>query len=157
MIFGFSSLSFCAMVAAAAFAMGGATAWKVQGWRYDAQKAEALAEAQRMNAKRESVSTTVEKAHVAKEAKQRTIIVTQIREVERFVPVSDCPLSPGFRVYHDAAAEGVLPDTARIPDAAAVTPKEAATTIAENYDACRTNATRLESLQKWVLEQQKVH
>ena len=59
----------------------------------------------------------------------------------------------GFRVLHDAAAHGVIPDPARIADAAPVPAAAAAGTVAGNYGTCIENAQRLTDLQAWVRAQ----
>ncbi len=76
-----------------------------------------------------------------------------IRYVEKLVPADSCPLPPGWRVLHDAAAEGRIPDSPERLDAAAVSAQEAARTVATNYSTCREAAERLTSLQAWVKEQ----
>lgn len=89
--------------------------------------------------------------------KIQTVTKETIRYVPQFVPVGTCDLPGGFRVFHDAAAEGVVPDPARVPDASPVAPQDAAGTVAENYGACRENAARLEGLQEWVREQLRLN
>jgi hypothetical protein len=75
--------------------------------------------------------------------------------ITQYVPIMvdrDCTLSGGFRVLHDAAAAGALPeDPAGAARAAA--PVEApavAATVAENYAACRADQARLTALQQLV-------
>lgn len=77
--------------------------------------------------------------------------------ITQYVPIMvdrDCTLSGGFRVLHDAAATGALPeDPAGVARAAA--PVEApavATTVAENYATCRADQARLTALQQLVKE-----
>ena len=137
-------------------AMGGSAAWKVQNWRHDAQKAEQLAEAHRINNKRASVTDAIGTSAAAAEARVHTVTKTIIREVPTYVSANDCPLSPGFRVFHDAAAAGELPDAARIADAAAVPAPEIAATVADNYGSCLATAQRLTRLQDWIRGQQAV-
>ncbi|KMJ53796.1 hypothetical protein ACG97_06010 [Vogesella sp. EB] len=80
---------------------------------------------------------------------------TIIKEVPVYVP-SDSPALPGgFRVLHDAAALGELPDPARVADAPAVPAQDAAATVAANYLTCRENAEQLTALQAWVVSQQQ--
>lgn len=71
------------------------------------------------------------------------------REVEKLIPAGACELPAGFRVLHDAAATGAVPDDpARAADAAdPVEVVAAARTIAENYAAARANAEKLTALQ----------
>lgn len=78
---------------------------------------------------------------------------TIIQEVPRYVTSADCPLTGGFRVFHDAAAAGEVPDPATIADAAPVPATVAASTIASNYGTCHETAATLIALQEWVKEQ----
>jgi hypothetical protein len=73
-------------------------------------------------------------------------------EIEKRLPdVAACVLPPDWRVLHDAAAaDEEVPPAAERADAAAVTPKEAARTVARNYEACHDNSDRLLRLQQWV-------
>jgi hypothetical protein len=82
------------------------------------------------------VSAEVGAKAVAAGERIRTVTRTQIIEVPTYVSANDCPLSPGFRVLHDAAAVGQLPEPARIADAAAVPAPEVAATVVANYGAC---------------------
>jgi hypothetical protein len=149
--------SFTPYLLAAALAAGFAGGWMTQGWRHDAQRAETLAEATRMNAKRESVSYGVADKTLKAEAKVRTVTKIQVEEVTKYVSVNDCPLSPGFRLFHDAAAAaGELPDASRIADAAAVPADRVAATLSYNYGTCLENAERLTGLQEWVRSQAAV-
>lgn len=81
-----------------------------------------------------------------------------IREVERLVPAGGCQLPGGFRLLHDAAARGSLPEPAGRADGAAapVEPAAAAETVAGNYLACNETAEQLKALQAWVQQQQNV-
>jgi hypothetical protein len=81
-----------------------------------------------------------------------------IKEVPIYVPTSStsspvCTLSGGFRVFHDAAAAGELPQASQIADAASVPPSTLATTLASNYQLCHTTAEQLRGLQQWVSKQ----
>ena len=75
-----------------------------------------------------------------------------IREVEKLVPVV---LLPGaFRMLHDSAVAGELPDDPGGAAAAAapVTAVTALQTIAGNYDSCRQNTEKLLALQALLKE-----
>lgn len=135
------------------------------GWRvhhniwtagYDAARSEYAVQAQTVNAKREEVTAPI----ALKFAKRADRIVTVTKEIIKEVPVyvsaNDCPMSPGFRVFHDAAANGEFPDPARIADAAAVPADALANTVADNYGTCLENANRLTGLQEWVRAQQNL-
>ena len=82
---------------------------------------------------------------------------TIIKEASHYVPSDTCILPAGFRLLHDAAASGELPDTARSADAQPVTAQDVATTIASNYQQSREIATQLEALQEWVRRQSRVY
>lgn len=144
-------------VAILSAALSGAGIYKVQEWRHDAQRAQEMAEQQRLSRARDNITYGVADKAEAKFTKQRQITKTQIQEVYKYVPVAadSCPLPPGWRVLHDAAATGTVPDPSGQPNAAAVTPREAAKTILWNYGAALENAARLEALQEWVSEQLK--
>lgn len=103
--------------------------------------------------KRAAITPPIVKKEAAAQIKIRTITQTIIKKVPVYVQATDCPMPGGFRVLHDAAAHGELPDAARIPDAAAVPAQDVASTVAENYGTCREVAQRLTSLQEWVRAQ----
>lgn len=80
---------------------------------------------------------------------------TIIKEVPVYVP-SDSPALPGgFRLLHDAAALGELPDPARIANAPAIPAQDVAATVAANYLTCHENAEQLTALQEWVIKQRQ--
>lgn len=106
--------------------------------------------------KRADVTSKVELKYAPQLTKVRTVTKTLIKEVPVYVSANDCPMSPGFRLHHDAAAQGVLPDATGIADAAAVPAPDVASTTAENYGTCLENAKRLEGLQEWVRNQEAV-
>jgi hypothetical protein len=81
---------------------------------------------------------------------------TIVKEVPTYVPLDASPLPGGFRVLHDAAAAGVLPDPAAIPYAAPVPAQTAAATVADNYATCAENAARQSALIAWWAEQAKL-
>jgi hypothetical protein len=75
-----------------------------------------------------------------------------VKEVPILIPAGGCQLSGAFRVLHDAAAGGELPENPGRA-AAAADPVEiaaAAETVFANYAACRADQTRLSELQKLV-------
>lgn len=91
------------------------------------------------------VTQYVDSVHTVREVGQ-----TIIKEVPVHVP-SDFPALPsGFRLLHDAAPIGQLPDPARAADAPAVPAQDLADTVAANYLACHENAEQLTALQAWV-------
>jgi len=116
-----------------------------------AQLARQAAEA---DAARSAVSQPIAAKEAAAQQKIQTVFKTIIKEVPTYVSINDCPMSPGFRVFHDAAANGVLPDPSRIADAASVPAQDVANTSAENYRTYYETAARLTGLQDWVRAQQ---
>lgn len=107
--------------------------------------------------KRASSSNKVELKYAPALTQIRTVTKETVRYVPQFVRVDECRLSGGFRVYHDAASQGLVPDPARVPDAAAVSAQVVAATVADNYGTCLANAKQLEGLQEWVTEQLKLN
>jgi hypothetical protein len=81
---------------------------------------------------------------------------TIIKEVPVYVPADSPDLPSGFRLHHDAAATGQLPDATGIADAPAVPAQDVAATVAENYLTYRKNAEQLTALQEWVDRQQQI-
>ena len=90
-----------ALVAAA---LGGAGAWKVQGWRFaaqDAQRLEAQAEATRINEKAASAaSTSFETKKASNETRYRTITVEVEKIVDRPVYLQQCLDDDGLRLIN---------------------------------------------------------
>ena len=124
------------------------------GYKREAEvRAEYQAQADDADAKRAAIAAPIVQKEAAAQAVIRTVTKTIIKEVPTYVQATACPLPGGFRVLHDAAANGEVPDPARVADAAAVPARDAAVTVAENYGTCRENATRLSGLQEWVRAQ----
>lgn len=96
------------------------------------------------------VTRYVDRVHTVRTAGQ-----TIIKEVPVYVPADSPALPGGFRLLHDAASRGELPDPANTADAPAVPAPDLATTIAANYLSCRENAEQLTALQAWVVSQQQ--
>lgn len=135
--------------------LNGARADKLELEKATAAAAQAKAELALKEAQGK-VTVRVEAHYVDRVQVVRGRTQTIVKEVPIYVP-SDTPALPGgFRVLHDAAAAGELPDPTRIADAAPVEAQSATETIAENYGVCHENAERLTSLQEWVREQQKL-
>jgi hypothetical protein len=116
--------------------------------KWDAEKA-ALAEAAlKQERKDQAVADAVGAKVAAAAVKERVVYKTLIKEIPKYVE-SDCDLSGGFRVFHDAAANATVPDpSATGADAAPVKAQDVAATVAENYESCRDNERRLEALQE---------
>lgn len=104
---------------------------------------------------RAAISPPIAARQEVAQEKIRTVFKTIIKEVPTYVSINDCPMSPGFRVFHDAAANGEVPDASRIADAAAVPAPDVANTVAANYQVCHTNSARLTGLQEWVRAQER--
>ena len=85
---------------------------------------------------------------------------TIIKEVPVYVsPEADaaCVLSRGFVRLHDAAAAGVVSDSAGGSDAspAGIALSTVAGTVADNYSRCHENSAQLEAIQDWIRQMQK--
>ena len=125
------------------------------GDKREAQVVERYAkQAKTIDAKREAISKPVAAKEAKKQVEIRTVFQTITKEVPTYVSINDCPMSPGFRVFHDAAANAVLPDPADIPNAAAVPADHVANTLADNYEICHQTSARLTGLQDWIKAQQ---
>lgn len=118
-----------------------------------ASLSEQLTETQQvLDETRRQATVTSEVLSARAESKARIVTVTKeiVREVPVLVPAGTPPLPGGWRVLHDAAAEGVPADPASGADAAPVGAAEAAETVVENYGACRDTADQLARLQEWI-------
>lgn len=143
-----------AALAGALWAGYAAWAHHQQDLGYQRAVAEFKAQAQADDAKREVITQTVEKEVVKVVDKIAVVTETIIKEVPVYVP-SDAPdLPAGWRLLHDAAARGQVPDPAALADAAPASAQDAANTVAANYGACLETAARLTALQAWTREQQ---
>lgn len=123
------------------------------------------------DAERDRIATAKAKTETA-QAETTTRVVTQyvdrvqtvrergktiVQKVPVYVPSdSTCDLPAGFRVLHDAAAAGELPDPAGGADAASVPAQTVAATVADNYATYHATVEQLGALQQWVREQQSV-
>lgn len=113
-------------------------------------------QAKATDAKREVVTQYVDREVVKTVKAIRVVTETITKEVPIYVPSDSCPLPPGFRVLHDAAARGQVPNPAAVPDAAAAPAQDVAATVTANYGACLDAAARLTGLQQWVRRQQEL-
>lgn len=106
---------------------------------------------ERLRAETDRLAADLEAARAQRQITTRIIT----REVPRYVrePAPACAdaglHSGGFRVLHDAAAAGVVPDPARVADAPAVEAGAAAGTIADNYAACLDWRAQVIGWQQW--------
>lgn len=135
-----------------------AAGWRIHHniWQggYDAAEAKYAKQAISANTQRAAVAPPIAAKHEAAVVQIRTVTKTILKEVPVYVKATDCPMPGGFRVLHDAAADGRIPEPAGIADAAAVPADVAAGTVAENYGLCHETAERLTALQSWVRAQQ---
>ncbi|MGI0658036.1 hypothetical protein ACRCOP_09295 [Pseudomonas aeruginosa] len=137
----------------------------IGGCQYGEGRVTAAWDAERQAAKLAAAQTATTQAEVT------TTVVTQyvdrvqvvkergkdiIKEVPIYVSsAAACDLPGGFRVLHDAAAQGELPDPAGVADAPAASVEDAATTVVENYSTYHEVAEQLRALQQWVNQQQE--
>lgn len=143
------------LVAVSALVLGyGAWAKHQQGVGYSRAQGEYAKQAQKADAKRESVAAPIAAKQEAAQVQIHTITKTILKEVPVYVPSDSCALPGGFRLLHDAAANGEIPDPARIADAAPVPADVATESVVSNYGIARENAERLRGLQDWVTAQQ---
>lgn len=119
--------------------------------------AEMEAAAKPIVAEQGKVTVRVETKYVDRIVKVQGVTKTIVREVPVYVSPDACPLPSGFRVLHDAAAAGAVPNPSDVAHAATVPAQQAAATVALNYGTCHETAERLSGLQEWVREQQKVN
>lgn len=117
--------------------------------RYDKQAKDA-------DAQRAAVAAPIVEKQIVVQEKIRTVFKTITKEVPIYVQATDPPMSGGFRVLHDAAANGILPDASRIAHAAPAPAQTVAATVAGNYEACLANAADLTLLQEWVAKQKQL-
>lgn len=124
----------------------------------DVREAEVMAryakQAKTVDAKRDAVAPQIAAKQEQQQVRIRTVTQTIIKEVPVYVQADACPLPGGFRVLHDAAAHGEVPDPARIADAAPAAAQDVAETLAANYGTYQEVAARLLGLQEWVRAQQ---
>lgn len=143
--------------AALAFALiGGYFGWAAHQQNIGSQKVVVASEnkAAKVDAKRAAVATPIAAKQEAAQIKIRTVFKTIIKEVPVYVKADDCPMPGGFRVLHDAAANGTVPEPAGIADAAPAPAADVAATVADNYGTYFETADRLLGLQAWVDAQQ---
>lgn len=146
------------LLAAVAALILGYFAWAdhIGDVREEKVRAEYAKQVEKVNTKREEVTAPIALKFAKRADRIVTVTKETIKEVPVYVSANDCPMSPGFRVFHDAAANGEIPDPARIADAAAVPPQDAAATLVANYGNCHAIAARLTGLQEWIRAQQVV-
>lgn len=118
-------------------------------------RAQFAREAQAADEKRLVITQYVDREVIKVVEKIAVVTETIIKEVPVYVP-SDAPALPGgFRVLHDAAARGEIPDPVGIADAAPASAQDVAATVAENYGTCRLYAARVKGWEEWARLQQQ--
>lgn len=122
--------------------------------KWDKDKARQQKELERLRtaAAKVTVRTEIQYIDRVKVVKEKGDAI--VREIPVFVPAGSGELGGGFRLLHDAAADGgPVPDAAGIAHAAPVPAQDLAATVLVNYTAAHETAARLTALQDWVYEQ----
>lgn len=127
----------------------------VQG-RWDLATAKETTATVRVIIKQGEVTERIVTQYVDRVKVIREVGATIVKEVPIYVPADSPDLPGGFRLLHDAAATGTVPDPAARADAAAVPAQDAASTVTENYTACNATAAQLTLLQQWIREQRQL-
>lgn len=104
---------------------------------------------------RTAISAAADKRWAERSQQVKVIKETILKEVPVYVTEDDPDVSGAFRVLHDAAAHGIIPNPARVANAAPASAQDLARTITENYSVYNSVAEQLRELQKWVDAQQK--
>ena len=115
--------------------------------KWDAEKAQAALQAESLRLLNESAIRKQTDKFIVKQAAAKVVYKTITKEVATYVPNTLPMLPAGFRLLHDAAAEGIAVDDSSGTDAAPVAPSTVAATISANYAACREDQDKLEALQ----------
>jgi len=120
-----------------------------------------------VNAKKE-IQVIVQKQEVITE-RVVTKYITKIKEVretneqiQNLITTENdhmCTLPESFRVLHDAAAEGTVPNATAAADGtpSGIALSDAERTIVGNYGQYQEVAEQLKALQEWVAEQKKLN
>lgn len=146
-----------AVIAVAVFATGFVKGMGHAQGAYEAKLSKQVEDSLKLSERRQGIGLKFDTSYKKKAEAVKVVTVKQIEKVTEYVSNSDCPMSPGFRVFHDAAAAGQVPDPARVADATFVPAETVAKTVAENYGTCRLDQARLDELQAWVREQEKLN
>ena len=125
--------------------------------QWDAERARLATVKAKTEAAQAETTTRVVTQYVDRVQTVRERGKTIVQKVPVYVPSdSTCDLPAGFRVLHDAAAAGELPNPAGDADAASVSAQTVAATVADNYATYHATVEQLGALQQWVREQQSV-
>lgn len=124
----------------------------VSGKWKDAEAARAV-EAVKIVTRQGTVTERVVTRWRERAGETKTVTATIEKEVVRYVPASaDFSLPLGWRLLHDAAALGAVPEAPAGADVSApsVAASTAAKTVIVNYGAAHLCRVQLEELQDWV-------
>lgn len=144
-----------------AFGWAGFKGYQLGAGKLETYRAEQLNAATKINMKRAEVTERVVTKYITKIVPKTEIVTRTVeKEVIRYAESNPglC-LDGAWRVLHDAAAANTVPEPGTIPYGASGAPPRAAEalgTVTENYAACNRTADRLDALQEWVSEQQKI-
>jgi hypothetical protein len=124
---------------------------------WDAAVARGVIEVAKLKEKQVVVTTKVETVYVDRVTtiREKGDAIEVVREV--FVPADSGNIGGGFRLFHDAAVTGVIPESASILDAPPVPVTDLADTLASNYERCHVAYATVEGLQDWIREQQRLN
>jgi hypothetical protein len=124
--------------------------------QWDTERAKLAANKAETETRQAEATTRVVTQYVDRVQTVRERGKTIVQQVPTYVPNDSaaCDLPAGFRVLHDAAAAGELPDPAANADAAGVPAQTVAATVADNYARHHEIVEQLGALQQWVREQQ---
>lgn len=127
--------------------------------QWDAERAKIAVATAHKEAAQAETTTRVVTQYVDRIQTVRERGKTIVEKVPAYVPSDSatCDLPGGFRLLHDAAARGEIPDPAGDADAASVPAQTAAATVAENYATAHEITEQLGALQRWVREQATVN
>lgn len=124
-------------------------------WKASIERGKTIVE--ELQKKQLVVTTKVETKYVDRVKVIKEKGDTIIQKVPVYIPASTPDLPGGFRLLHDGAVLGATSESTSPTDAAPVPVRDAASTIAKNYETCHITAARLEGLQEWIREQQALY
>lgn len=111
----------------------------------------------KVEAKRAAVAEPIIQKQIEVQTKIKYVTQTLTKEVIQYVPLTTvCSVPESFRVFHDAAANGIIPEAPGGTDDSGLTLTEIAGTVAANYGTYQEVAARLTGLQEWVRAQQSL-
>lgn len=132
--------------------------WMAHGWYEGNQTADDRIAAAAAKTEKQAEQHAVTEKVVTEYVDRIVYVKGKTNEILKEVPVyipADAMLPGGFRLLHDAAVRGELPESAGLADAQPIDAQTASTTVAENYGACHEVRERLIGLQQWVRAQRE--